>query len=305
MASVYLNTHEDVEDCIKIIEDGLTYKDEFSDIEKLSMYTNLAFYYDYETDEDEKAIEYLESAVLLNGYQANPYDALGVKLSKFNKVRARDLFYTASKLNDENKYTYNLAVHLYNIGEVEESKGYFEKIMKEYPDDERILFGYCACLSKLGNKKETLELLYKISDLNEFEYLGESDVADIFFELGKFEEHNNMYDNAKCKYYYSVDIYDKYFYSLYVQGKLDQLNKLYNEIIQNKKMSIKEVIEDDTGDYTDEEKYEIERDFNREIEEFENIYKKIVHEGFKPTGCVKLEFKYGCYLIDCIMHEDI
>lgn len=314
LAAVLMELRYSSDDSIKTMEETLSqFENELTDDEKVRLYTNLAFFYKENGDED-KQIASLEKAVNLKPNTPNAYDALAICLtttagsisiaSDFNA--ALPLFEQAAKLSDGFRYQHNYATSLYLAGRITNAKIVFEKLYHQDDSNTKAIYGLGVCNYYLGNTKIALDMANRLAIVDTDDEVGEFQIAELFYQCGDYANHNAMFDSCKIRYYYDISWLAPYFYCLKMLGKDSVLMQKHNEVVESKKEDIEDAKGEELGDsYTVEDRNEYIAKLQKELVDIEEAYHKIMHENYRPEVSPKLDFVYGCYLIDCPRHQRI
>ena len=317
LAAVYMELRYSFDDSIKIMEKALVqFENELTDDEKVRLYTNLAFFYE-ENGDEEKQNTSLAKAVDLKPNTPNAYDALAVCLttkagyintaSDFTAVLP--LFEQAAKLSDELRYQHNYAVALYSAGNITNAKIIFEKLCHQDDSNMKAMYGLGVCSYCLCNIKTALDMANRLANIdtgNDYagDEVGESEIAELFYQCGDYANHNAMFDNCKIRYYYDASWLAPYFYCLKILGKDSALIQKHNEVVNSKKEDIDDAKGEELNDsYTIEDRNEYVAKLQKELDDIEGAYRKITQANYKPEVTPNLDFVYGCYLIDCPRHQ--
>ncbi len=260
-------------------------------------YINLSFYY-YDFGNIEKVVDCAQKASDICPNRAEAYYILGLCYFDNDEIeKASVCFNKASSLCDNSKYKYNSAVAY--IEKEDYTKAY--EILSTVMPDDKVLYAKAICCCCFGENKKALELIEKIDVGNEID---NGQLADIYYLCGEYEKHNKMYD--ECNYYFSADWLAPYFYCLKVQNKLDESELFYNKVIDSKNADIEAVANEELDDeYTAEERNSDVQKLLDEKNEIVSAYIKIVNDDYKPEVKPKPLLKYGCFLLDCPLHQKI
>ena len=299
------------ENSIQLLEEFLRkYKEELSDTEKARVYTNLAFYYNDEGNI--KEYDYLYAAVKLNSPYIETYR--GLALYHFSAYRekgsAEDLkkslraFERGIIVSNDYEMNFGYAVCLFELKQYEKPKVIFEELLKDYPNRMRLLLCIAYCDVYLGNKKQALEYLKYIKNGDDPEYYLDDEICefDIFYAYYVLDEYRLFLEECeKAKEYCDLSE-GPYYFGLWTMNQHDQfhreVDKQRTEIlacIENAKM-------DEDFD-SEEEKQDYIKSWEDDLENLNLLEHKIKDENYKPMVELKLWPIYGCYLIDCLIHN--
>lgn len=300
------------ENSIQLLEEFLRkYIEELSDIDKARVYTNLAFYYNDEGNI--KEYDYLSAAVKLNSPYIEPYR--GLALYHFSAYREKGsveelkkslhTFEKGTTVSDGYEMNFGYAVCLFELKQYEKAKVIFEELLKSYQNRMRLLVCIAYCDVYLGNKKQALDRLkqiklggdvaYHLSNDEVFEF----DIIDAYYILDEYSLFLDECEKAKEH----CDLSDgPYYFGLWIMNQHDmfhrEVDKQRTEIlacIENAKM-------DEDFD-SEEEKQDYIKSWEDDLENLNLLEHKIKDENYKPMVELKLWPIYGCYLIDCLIHN--
>jgi tetratricopeptide (TPR) repeat protein len=236
----------------------------------------------------------------------NAYDALGkLCLDDGNVAEAPALFKRAQELDSDLKYQYNYAAALYENGLWKEAQNIFENTSHRGVEEisERALCGDGVCSFYLGDQNRALTIADELTARGEDnDWIGESEIADMYFLCGEHKRHNEMYDNARISYYPTASFLAPYFYCLKAQGRTKELTQKYHAVIIEKDDDISDVKNDSASDHAKED---LINRYRQEKEEITQVYKKITESDWTPDVKPQICCIYGCYLIDCPRHQKI
>ena len=301
------------ENSIQLLEEFLRkYIEELSDTDKARVYTNLAFYYNDEGNIKEYA--YLFAAVKLNSPYIETYR--GLALYHFSAYREKGsveelkeslrAFEKGRTVSYGYEMNFGYAVCLFELKQYEKAKVIFEALLKSYPNRMRLLVCIAYCDVYLGNKKQALDRLkqiklgggdvaYHLSNDEVFEF----DIIDAYYIL---DEYGLFLDECeKAKEY--CDLSDgPYYFGLWIMNQHDmfhrEVDKQRNEILA----CIEDAKMDEVFD-SEEEKQDYIKSWEDDLENLNLLEHKIKEENYKPMVELKLWPIYGCYLIDCLIHN--
>ena len=300
------------ENSIQLLEEFLRkYIEELSDTDKARVYTNLAFYYNDEGNI--KEYDYLSAAIKLKSPYIETYR--GLALYHFSAYREKGsveelkeslrAFEKGRTVSYGYEMNFGYAVCLFELKQYEKAKVIFEALLKSYPNRMRLLVCIAYCDVYLGNKKQALDRLkqiklggdvaYHLSNDEVFEF----DIIDAYYILDEYSLFLDECEKAKEH----CDLSDgPYYFGLWIMNQHDmfhrEVDKQRTEIlacIENAKM-------DEDFD-REEEKQDYIKSWEDDLENLNLLEHKIKDENYKPMVELKLWPIYGCYLIDCLIHN--
>ena len=294
-----------------ILEEFLAkYSDELNDVEKAKVYTNLAFYYNDEGNI--KEYEYLSAAVKLNSPYIETYRGLALyhftayreKKSVEELKKSLRVFEKGRSISDNYEMNFGRAVCLFELKEYEKAKTIFVQLLENCPNRMRLLLCIAYCDVYLGNKIQSLDYLKKIKIGGDPEYQRDDEIweFDIFNAYYVLDEYKLFLDECeKAKEH--CDLSDgPYYFGLWIMNQHDmfhrEVDKQRNEILT----CIEDAKMDEDFD-SEEEKQDYIKSWKDDLENLNLLEHKIKDENYKPMVELKLWPIYGCYLIDCLIHN--
>lgn len=294
-----------------ILEEFLAkYSDELNDVEKAKVYTNLAFYYNDEGNI--KEYEYLSAAVKLNSPYIETYRGLALyhftsyaeKGSVEELERSLLTYEKGRSILDNYEMNFGYAVCLFELKEYEKAKTIFVQLLENCPNRMRLLLCIAYCDVYLGNKIQSLDYLKKIKIGGDPAYQRDDEIweFDIFNAYYVLDEYKLFLDECeKAKEH--CDLSDgPYYFGLWIMNQHDmfhrEVDKQRNEILT----CIEDAKMDEDFD-SEEEKQDYIKSWKDDLENLNLLEHKIKDENYKPMVELKLWPIYGCYLIDCLIHN--
>ena len=300
------------ENSIQLLEEFLRkYIEELSDTDKARVYTNLAFYYNDEGNI--KEYDYLSAAIKLKSPYIETYR--GLALYHFSAYREKGsveelkeslrAFEKGRTVSNDYEMNFGYAVCLFELKQYEKAKVIFEELLKSYRNRMRLLVCIAYCDVYLGNKKQALDRLkqiklggdvaYHLSNDEVFEF----DIIDAYYILDEYSLFLDECEKAKEH----CDLSDgPYYFGLWIMNQHDmfhrEVDKQRTEIlacIENAKM--------DEDFNSAEEKQDYIKSWKDDLENLNLLEHKIKDENYKPMVELKLWPIFGCYLIDCLIHN--
>ena len=205
LAIVYLELNFDYEIFIQLLEDFLKkYSSELTLKEKVKIYINLAYFYEYEKEEIENCEKYLLKALRLDKKNSNIYAGLGkLYLSENRNKEALEFFETMKRKNIEQSVDtqYNYSVALIKNRKFESAKKILKNLIKEKAIKKTALVTLSFCCYKLNLKNEALEYLRKAENTGNFDMYGEINFAEMYYLLEKYEKCVNFFEKRNFGYF--------------------------------------------------------------------------------------------------------
>lgn len=306
LAIAYMEVREPAEKSIEIMENALNNFEEALGTEELTeLLTNLAYFYEKEMHDVEKAKYLLERAVGNSSEIPNTYNELGIIYFQEGKVEESiKLFSKAILLSKDIQYLCNYAVALYESGEKNKSANIFYEISREWKSNEvaEIAYYYYGMIkSIIGDFETGLEIASNLfSIIESANTIDECRIANLFFTCGDYERCIEIYESENL--YPSLDWLKFYFYSYHKSRPYEMLRKVFDEVINSKEREIQEEKEDNDENWTKEERRAYIEDINKDIKDITALFNCILNNEVKPEVDFKPEPIYKCYLIDCPRH---
>lgn len=269
---------------------------------------NLAYYYLYEHDDSEIAVELLEKAVKMNPKSEFPYALLGEAYTDLKIYdKSEENLKMAANFNPSFAILNNLGFTVYKQGRIEEAIIFFERALKDKENVETLL-SYGISLAYVGRineaEKVAEKLIYKLENFLKTEKLIYSDIwyldiAAIYYETKNYKMACELFNEAlKCGV---GDYLSMFQYSLLQCGRSREAENLCQEFRLSKEKVIEDIRDSDFYSKKDEACF-IEQN-NDEIEQFLRLYVKIKN-GYRPPLEFTPRYLRNCYLFGCIRHEN-
>ena len=200
---------------------------------------------------------------------------------------------------------FGYAVCLFELKKYEKAKAIFEELLKSYPNRMKLLVCIVYCDVYLGNKKQALDRLkqiklggdvaYHLSNDEVFEF----DIIDAYYILDEYSLFLDECEKAKEH----CDLSDgPYYFGLWIMKQHD----MFHREVEKQRTEILACIENAKMDEdfdSEEEKQDYIKSWEDDLENLNLLEHKIKDENYKPMVELKLWPIYGCYLIDCLIHN--
>ena len=261
---------------------------------------NLAWIYCHEEDDDTNALPLLEEVINMKPKSHFPYNLLGEIYCRQEKWEsAKDILEKAIFIQSSKTAYNNLAVANYHLGNIEDASKYF--LLASEPSD-YAMYSHVKCLIELGNKSEAKRKLDTFSE-TDVEFVGEVDVADLYVELGCYEDAIKWFEKGWNSYWKQPNWISRYIYSLLKMNNPIRSQELLNEAINEKIEEIKDAYEEECdADWTESDKQAHIKELFNEKNEYEQMFEKI-SSGYIPTMKFDTSFQKACYLFGCNRHN--
>ncbi|NRD76601.1 tetratricopeptide repeat protein [Bacillus sp. BRMEA1] len=261
---------------------------------------NLAWVLCNEEDDYVSAFPLLEEVIKMNPNSHFPYNLIGEIYCRQEKWEsAKDIFEKAITIQSTKTAYNNLAVANYHLGNIEDASKYF--LLASEPSD-FALYSHVKCLIELGNKREAKRRLDTFSE-NDDEFVGEVDIADLYIELGCYEEAVRWFEKGWDVYAKQPEWVSRFVYSLIKLNNHSYARKFLNETINEKMEEIQDMTQEECDEgWTEEDKQERIKELQDEKEEFELMFDKIM-SGYTPPMEFFTSIQKACYLFGCNRHN--
>ena len=312
LASVKLELREGDTEYIKLLEDFLDrFQNEIDDKQVARIYTNIAFAQDY----SRSALDYLTKAKDLKSPYVETYTALGLyyfpdcdfSKEKKNIVRSNEFFKYARELENSYESNINYGASLYALGEYQEAKDIFEKLITVYPDRMWLKLCIAYCDVALGNKNAAISYLENIKIVSDDNYdlntddIMEYQVFDAYYALEEYDRFLSYCTEEVESEYYTVD-WEHLYYVLWISGKRDRFTRLEEKNRKYLEDAIADAIVDTEYD-SEKEKQENIESWKEDKRDFEEMISRIKYKQLRPEMELKLYPEYSCYMVDCVRHK--
>jgi tetratricopeptide (TPR) repeat protein len=280
--------------------------------------TDLAYIYDAECEEPDKAISLLEQTMRLGTPFINTYYALGTLYLDVDIDKAEQMFLKASESDPQNiEYSYHLGYCLLNTNKFEQALSLFEPVAKNRTDSNELAeqASYCCALAlvllgkKSGARKITDDLHLKYRSGKTI-IIDVPELINLYYCLEEYQIINGLLEDEsldpkgnKYALYFSKEEIQIIIYSLHIQGYDEKCKAIFESKIEELKEIIENYQTDDT--YTPDEINEIITLCEKEMAEIKESYVSITTQNKKPDASniyQGLRAERRCYLIDCPRH---
>jgi len=261
---------------------------------------NLAWIYLHEECDKETALTLIKEAIELNPSSHFPYNILGeIYVEKEMWQQAADVLNQSLIIHPSNEAYNNLAIAKYHLGQIQEASDFFLQCSR---NSDYAMYSHVKCLIELGRKIEAKTKLDVFSE-DDDDFVGDVEVAELYLELGCFNESIYWFDKGWEQYWKTPDWVSRFVYALCKTQNENRARDILNEVIQQKIEEIKEAHEDDCDeDWTEREKEEHIKQLLDEKKEYEHMFEKI-SLGFIPSMEFNTSMSSGCYLFGCKRHN--
>lgn len=312
LAIMYFEDRRDTDICVQLMEDALTQFGLYSSKESLcELLNNLAFFYDVECGDKQKAVKTLKRAIELKSNYPNSYYALAYLLAESDSSFAFSIMDGISqKENLPINYRYLFSYIMMRNALYEDGLKGFEDLSRcdDVELSEKSLY-CCAIIKSISGKvKESSEIadrLYKGYKEGKNEEISTFELIYLYFKLQNYEKVVGLFSTEKTEnIHIDVDIIKLYFYSLKVLGLGAECERVYLAKVNEIKNELDETKSDE--DYSDSEKLDYINSYEKDIEILTQNYINIVLKNNIVEVDDILYYcktRKVCYLIDCPRHS--
>ncbi|TRZ39971.1 hypothetical protein CEQ21_03245 [Niallia circulans] len=260
---------------------------------------NLAWMLCYEEDDFLQAIVLLEEAIVKEPNSHFPYHLLGeiyIRIEKPDKAipilkRGMEMLSTKEAYN-------NLGVAFFQAGDKANASAFF---LKASGSSDYALYSHVKCLIELGSN-DRAELLLDTFTIEDEEFVGEVDLADLYAEINSFMKANHWYDKGWEEYFKEPHWVSRYIYCLVQAGEIEKARNIVESLIKEKQLELEEGFGDECfDDWTEEEKEEEIKELKTHIIEYEKMIDAAI-EGIKEPLHFEPQIQTACYLFGCKRH---
>lgn len=263
---------------------------------------NLAWMYLREEEDLDEAEKLLQQVLALQPQSAFPYMMLGeIALHKQQYEQAKGYLQQALTFTVTEQATFNLAMAHFQLGE-------FEKAAQT--------FARCIGDSGLTQLNEVVSWMYAgehqkakalLDGWNEdaYDYTGAIEIADVYVELGFYEEARVQFEKEWESYVISPEIVGRYAYTLIQLGDKESAQA----IIQKRILQIKEeIVEEQQAEFDEHwtvtDQQERMAQLTEQIATLESLYDRLV-TGEVPAFDYEMYPAGGCQLFGCMRHGNL
>lgn len=263
---------------------------------------NLAWMYLREEEDLDEAEKLLQQVLTLQPQSAFPYIMLGeIALHKQQYEQAKGYLQQALTFTVTEEATFNLAIAHFQIGE-------FEKAAQT--------FARCVGDSGLTQLNEVVSWMYAgehqkakalLDGWNEdaYDYTGAIEIADVYVELGFYEEARLHYEKEWESYVVSPETVGRYAYTLIQLGDKESAQAIIQKkIVQTKEKIVEEQQAEFDELWTVTDQQERMAQLTEQIATLESLYDRLVN-GEVPAFDYEMYPEGGCQLFGCMRHGNL
>ncbi|MBQ7354612.1 MAG: hypothetical protein IJW62_03740 [Clostridia bacterium] len=298
LATVYLELRYDSEAYYDLYRQFLLANEAtLTDEQKARIYNNLTALCDQDWLRT-GVVKYAQLAISCGSRNACVYDAYGRVLWENDPNAEHEwCFERANELKQSLSLAFNLAVARYRKGKLAEANERLTALLREYPDNDQVLYAKALCLIGLSvddHRAEIHSIAEKLDQMpkDEFPDIDEVDIATLYFLCGQHGDYRRVVDRAEIRYANDAYWLAPYFYSMKARGEEEELASFYRAVMEEE--------DDEIADSQDDPD---EKDFRIACKQSIVTAYEQVQEGILPSIEPRLYYMwFGCYLDDCPRH---
>ncbi|PEJ46668.1 hypothetical protein CN692_25540 [Bacillus sp. AFS002410] len=261
---------------------------------------NLAWFYLYEEEDDDTALELIKETISLNPSSYFPYNIISeIYIGQKKWKLASCMLQKSISIQPSYEALRNYAITNYHLGNLEEAAELFLKVAG---NSDHMLYCYVKCLIELGRKSEAKEKL-KEFDEEADDFDGVVELAELYLELECYEEAVHYFEKGWLEYSKGPYWISRFIYSLFKANNITRINEVINESIKEKIEEIQDATEESIEEnWTENDKAEYIKHLNEEKATYENMVELII-SGHKPLITFEPASTGSCYLFGCKQHK--
>ena len=257
---------------------------------------NLAWMYVYEEEDLGSGEKLAEEAVSLEPNHSFPYALLAeIYLKKNDLSQVESLLFKVLETKRLPPVIHNLGVLYTKKKQWKEAAECFQEVANPSSYIEMIEI-YCRI--QAGEHEKAKELLLQW-DESQDDFIGWSEAADLWIELGEFTKAKEAYEKEWGTTISSPYLIERFSYVLYRLGNEEQLLTIQQQTLSNVEQELEE---EPSDDWSDEEKQERIQQLEEWRENVINLPTKL-KLGFVPPYEFDVFVDGGCYLFGCVQHN--
>ena len=211
-------------------------------------------------------------------------------------------------VSNDYEMNFGYAVCLFELKEYEKAKTTFEELLKDYPNRMRLLLSIAYCDVYLGYKDQAMNRLKQIKLGQDEQYkdkyydsdiIHDFQVYEAYYVLGEYTLFLEECEKAKADCIVSGP---PYYFALWLNNQHDYFKKEIAEKREELILSLEETKVDEDFS-SEEEKQNCIKSWEEDIKDLDILVYKIKNKNFIPILELQLWPEYGCYLIDCLIHN--
>ncbi|WP_026691978.1 tetratricopeptide repeat protein [Peribacillus kribbensis] len=263
---------------------------------------NLAWIYSNEEDDDASALPLVKEAIRMQPASHFPYNLLGEIYGREQKWKeAIEVLLKAISIQPSQAAHHNLGAANYKLGYSEEAAKYFLLAAVESESD-FTMYCHVKCLIEMGHTGEAKKRLDAFSEVDE-EFVGEADLADMYAELGCFEEAVDWFEKGWDFYGKQTAWVSRFVFSLLKVNNPERAHGIIHQALNEHLAELKNAYDEEVNeDWSESDKSEYIQKLLDEKKNYEQMFEKI-SSGFIPPMDFDVFITTSCYLFGCTRHK--
>lgn len=282
------------------------YDEAFSQFKKIARETpsiqslnNLAWFMLREEENRDEARTLLEQVLVLNPQSSFPYMMLGeVALHNNQFNEAKYYLLQALSFSETEEATYNLAMAHFQLGEFEQAAKAFSRCVGDSGMTQ--LHEVVSWLYE-GHIEKAKALLANWNDEAD-DYTGDIEIADVYVELGYYNEARVHFEKEWSSYYISLYCVSRYAYTLWQLEDYDSCRLIIQQAIQQKKEERIDEQQRELDEYwTAQDRDECIIELTEQQQILKTLWQRL-ENGDVPPFEYDMYPNGGCQLFGCMQH---
>lgn len=260
---------------------------------------NLAWFMLREEENQDEAKALLEQALTFNPKSSFPYMLLGeIALHNKHYDKAQQYLLQAISFSEAEEATYNLAMAYFQLGEFEQAAIAFSRCDG---DSGRTQLHEVVCWLYAGHIDKAKALLANWNEEAD-DYTGAIEIADVYVELGCYNEAQVQFEKEWDSYFISPYIVGRYAYTLWKLKDYDTCRAIIQQAIQqNKEEQIDEQERELEEHWTAQDRDECIKELTEQQQTLEMLWPRL-ENGVVPPFDYDMYPNGGCQLFGCMQH---
>ena len=289
-----------------ILFESNQYDEAFTLLEKLAhekpsveSLNNYAYLLLREEEEYERAWDVLQQALLLQPQSDFPYLMLGELAIHFKYFKEAETYLQkALQFRKSEVAIHNIGISQYFLGKYEQAAQAFSQCTGDSGTVQLYEVVSWMRAGHTGKAKSLLNAWNKASD----DYTGAIEIADVYVELGCYEEAHTYFAKEWKEYYLEPYTISRYAYTLWQLGHIEVCHQIVQQAIVNKKEEIIDVQQSELDEHwSQSDRAERLIELQLELNELHSLTERLA-QRFVPAFQFELSSTTGCQLFGCPLH---
>lgn len=282
------------------------YDEAFSQIEQLAKskpsvesLNNYAYLLLHEEEDHERAWDVLQQLLPMQPQSDFPYLMLGELALRFKRYQeAKTYLQQALHFGTSEPAMHNIGIAHFHLGEYEQAAQAFSQCAG---DSGMVQLYEVVSWLRAGQMEKAKSLLDHFNEQAD-DFIGASEIADVYMELGYFSEAHALFAKEWNDHYTMPYSVSRYAYTLWQLGEYDACQQMLQQAILTKQEEIAdEKLSEIDEHWSEQDCAEHIEELQQELVELQALTGRLA-KGFIPPFEFELYPTGGCQLFGCPLH---